>query len=257
MNYESQIKRILKIIEAENQNSADIAKIPSTTFIPRAEMFRKQVGVISLCKAFNVVTGTTNPGGFVNPLVTVMAGIPTLASPPLVIPVLLDYQPAGSPIILPTVTLQTDATLLLVASPDNETVAPDTEDDVANINITVTPSDTGIPQTLTGTPTFLGPGVMSIPLSSDETDVGGTNPILTINFNNFATDVIGTSMSIPLSSPTTITPALNPPTVSLNPGALSSSPLGNGNVTPIVSQFPINLTNNNVPMGVPVITPTF
>jgi hypothetical protein len=255
MQYETQIKKILKIIEAENQNTHDIEKIPSTSFVPRAEMFRKKVGVIRLCKAFNPETGTTNPDGFVNPLVTVMAGIPTLTPPPLVIPVLLDYQPIGSPIVIPDVNLQTTATLLLVASTDNETVAPDTQADVTNMSITVTPSDTGIALPLQGTPTFLGPGVMSIPLSASETDVGGSNPTLTINFTNFATAVIGTSMSIPLSSPTTITPPLNPPAVSLNPGALPSSPVGNGNVAPIVTQFPINLTNNNVPMGVPIITP--
>jgi hypothetical protein len=257
MSYESQIKRVLKLIEGENQNSADVLKLPSTTFVPRPDMFRKLVGVISLCKAFNPETGTANPGGFINPLVTVMAGIPTLSSPPVVIPVLLDYQPAGEPIVLPDVDLNTTATILLVASTDNETVAPDSADDVTNMSITITPSDTGIAQTLTGTPTFVGPGVMSIPLSADETNVGGTDPTITINFNNFATGVIGTSMSIPLSTPTTVTPSLNPPAVSVNQGALSSSPIGNGNIAPIVTQFPINLTNNNVPMGVPIITPTF
>jgi len=257
MQYESQIKRFLKIIESENQSTLDIQKLPSTSFVPRAEMFRKVVGVINLCKAFNPQTGTTNPGGFVNPLVTVMAGIPTLSSPPVVIPVLLDYQPAGETIVLPDVNLNTTATILLVASTDNETVAPDTDDDLTNMVITITPSDTGIAQELSGNPTFIAPGVISIPLSASETNVGGTDPSLTIVFQNFAEGVIGTSMSIPLSTPTTVTPALNPPQVSLNPQALASSPVGNGTITPIVSQFSVNLTNNNVPMGVPVITPTF
>lgn len=260
MQYESQIKKIQKLTEDGNQNSLDVQKLRKIEWMPRPEIFRKQVGVISVCVGFNPDSGTTTQDGFINPLVTVMSGIPTLTAPPLVIPVVLDYAIAGSPVVVPDALLATVATLLLIATPISDdvpvpipSVAPQTEDDVTNMVITVTPSSTGIPQPLLGTPVFLGPGVVSVPLSVLETTVAGDNPTLTLTFTNSASTVIGATMTVPLSASPVAATQIVPVDINVNPDALTSSPLGNGNLVPIISKFPTNLANGAVPLGVPIV----
>jgi hypothetical protein len=258
MLYEGHVKRGLLITQLENQTTAAIDKLKIVSWLPRPENFRKQVCVVSLCQGYDPNTNTTQPDGFVNPLVTVTSGIPTITPPPVIMPVLMDFAIAGTPVTVSELPMQAASTLLLVATADGETAVPDTEDEASALTITVTPSSTGVPLPLQGTPIFVQPGVLSIPLSASETTVAGDNPSLTINFSNFATGVVGTALSIPLSSATSSSSdssTLNNAggtTVNVDASAQTVAPLGNGqNVITPTFQF----TPAQINMPAPAVMP--
>lgn len=184
MQYESQIKRLLKIFETENQNYLDtFQKLQLINLVLRPEQTRKVVGVINLTVGYNVQTGTTTPDGKVNPLVTITMGAPQVPIPPPIFPVLMDFAVAGQAIVIPNAILEAVTSVLLVASGDTETPVPVTEDDVEDLSVTKSPNGVGSTP-INGTPVFIAPGIVSIPLDDTETNVSGTNPYTTITVSN-------------------------------------------------------------------------
>jgi len=237
MDYDSQIKKVLQINQSENKNQIHVDKLRKYNWLPRPENFRKEVGVISLCKAFSPQTGTTLPDGFVNPLVTVMVGIPSITPPPVIIPVPLMFAIAGTPVTLSPMLMAQAVSLLLVATSGDVTPVPDTEEETNNLDITVTKSDTQTPTTLAGTPTFISPGVISVPLSQSETTVSGDNPTITVTFSSAPNNSKGSTIQIPLSKTSGESTPLVSTTVNTNSSVLGQSPLGNMPVIPPTIQF--------------------
>lgn len=259
MNYESAIKKFLQIFEKENQNKFDSDNLKDLNLVRRDESYRKTIGLIRLVKGFNVQTGTTIPTGFVNPLLTITNFSPNITPPVRIFPVLLDFV-AGQDVTIPDALLSTVAKLLLVATSSNEAPVPDVESDLAGIKVNVTPKN-GSPTPLIGTPTFIAPGVIQIPLTQAETTVAGTNPFVTITVGN---GVLTQNFILNLNTPLTLSPSVAPNIFNNgvrpinNPGSVVTIPdnggmLGSTNIAPVPTFHLSNLAQLNNTFNPPPI----
>jgi hypothetical protein len=256
MKYETQIKKILQITENENQNTLDIDALSKVDWLPKPENFVKQTAVISLCTGFNPQTGTTTPDGEVSPQVTIVAGVPAITPPPFILPVLLDFEPLSNPLIMPGLLATATAILLVASSSDDVVPVPETTDDATNADVTITPSDTGIAVPIQGTPTLIAPGILSIPISSAESNITGENPLYTVSVTMGG---ITTEVQVPLTpsqqsqaapvDTSTVSPSN--PAVNLNPSGLVVAPTNNL-IQPSNFQFQFSPNVINMPLSMNV-----
>ena len=221
MQYESQVKKLLLILERERQNALDSDSLQKITHVPRPENFRKQVGVITLTTGFNIQTGTTKPDGYINPLVKVVQGIPQISPPPPIFPVILNLSLAGNPVPIPNMVANYDTNLLMVVHNSNYLPVPDTKEDMQAITVTVNPSVNGVPQgaqPLLGTPSYVGQGVFNIPLS-------GSTPGSELNINDLTSITLNVN-SADGSLSSTMTIQVDPyiPVDTQPPGSTQVSP---------------------------------
>lgn len=217
MKYESQVRKILKTIQTENQNHSDANELIKYDLLARSDNFSKQVGKISLVKGFDMTTGTTTPDGFVNPMVTVTRGIPQIPPPPINFNIVADFTVAGNPVLIPNALLNGNQSLLLVVNTDTEVPVPDVVEDMPLINVTVTPSNTNTPAPPVSAPVFIAPNVVQINLGPADTNVTGTTPTVTINVQNTATQENIAPVVLNLQPVLNVTPSLNGPSLNMLP----------------------------------------
>lgn len=82
MNYDSQIKKLLKILERENQNTNDIASINQDNLTLSPDSFNKKTVIFNLFVGYDFQHGIFDPsannkqGGYINPKVKILRGGP-------------------------------------------------------------------------------------------------------------------------------------------------------------------------------------
>jgi hypothetical protein len=217
MLYDSQTKKVLKIIETENQTTLNITKLKKISYLLRPENFRKEVSIVNVISGFNIQSGTTKPDGFVNPLVTILSGIPQLLPSLPIYPIFMDFSILGVPVTIPNVAALVDTTILFV---NNSLYAPvpipDTDADMDSLIATVTPNTTNTPVPLQTPLVYLGSGIFSATIrgSVPDTELAITDlTSLTLNVNGVSV----TMQVIPNTTPSAPLPGTNQPSINLTP----------------------------------------
>ena len=87
MLYDSQIKKVLKILQQENQNTLDIEQVKTTDLLLTPENFFKKMITISLISGYDFQHGVFNPsankgkGGNISSFVKIVQGGPNQIVP--------------------------------------------------------------------------------------------------------------------------------------------------------------------------------
>jgi hypothetical protein len=78
MNYDSQIKKILQILQGENANTLNANSIDKIDLIQAPEHYVKNIVTINLMTGYEMLSGSFYPGGSINSIVNMTSSEPVV-----------------------------------------------------------------------------------------------------------------------------------------------------------------------------------